>query len=278
MLVSMFRPIPQWKLGLIVLVGCGLAVVAVAGASATTVVKTSNSIPVDHQLCYAAKGVFKVPANVKLYNDLYPSGFTPTFISRQSELHCNPVTKTIPTPSGPQVYKVTHPADHLACLELAYGGWTAQNVQVQNQFGTAVLQTKQAGLFCLPSWKSLTGPPKKTVTAPPGLSHFACYFVTVQSGAYTPPARVLVRDEFTTRNEPIQVNPVPPFLCLPTAKKIGTKVYPKNNTEDLLCFYAPPTRHPAAVWDENQFGTAKMTFVAGSVEYLCLPSTSQILK
>ena len=275
--MSRFRPGPGWKLGPVILAGCALAAVAVAGAPATTTVNASNSVPLDHQLCYVAKGVFKIPANIKLYNDLYPNGFTPTSIARQTEFHCNPVTKIISTPSGRQVYKAAHPADHLVCMELVYGGWTPQYVQVQNQFGTAVLQTKQAGQFCLPSWKSLTGPPNKSVSAPPGLSHFACYFVTVQSGAYNPPAQVLVRDEFTTRNEPVTLNAVPPFLCLPTAKLVGKKFYAKNNTQYLTCFYASPTRHPAAVWDQNQFGTSKMKFVAGQVEYLCLPSTGQII-
>ena len=46
---------------------------------------------------------------------------------------------------------------------------------VTNQFGADGLITGQPNLLCLPSWKSLKGPPNQKKPQPPGLSHFTCY-------------------------------------------------------------------------------------------------------
>ena len=115
--MSTLRRASAWKVGLVVLGACCLAVAAVAGASSTPTARASGTPPaVDHQLCYVANGgTFKVPKSVTLINQFNPNGFVP-IITPTAVLHCNPVTKTIQTPSGPQVYKVTNPAAHLACF------------------------------------------------------------------------------------------------------------------------------------------------------------------
>jgi hypothetical protein len=253
------------KVGLAVLVGGGLA----AGVAAAS--STSTPPPVDHQLCYTASGApFKIPTGVTLEDQFSPKGFAPR-INPRLALHCNPVVKTIPG----AVFKITNPAAHLACFQIAAPSpQPTPTVVVTNQFGSAVLRPSQPNLLCVPSWKSLTGPPNKTPNTPPGLNHFTCYPVRVASGSYRPPP-VMLQDEFAPQKVPAQVSPVPQELCLPTAKIVGTRVYKIiNPAQHLLCFAVTKTPVNPTVWDENQFGTSKLT--VNSTRWLCLPSTKRL--
>jgi hypothetical protein len=272
------RAIP-WKTGVAILAGCCLAAV-VSGASAmpTARAATATAPPVDHQLCYAASGLFKVPTTgVQLFDQFNPNGFTPK-ITPHANVLCNPVMKTLPTK---QVFKVTNPRAHLVCFPMsAENAQPAPSVVVSNQFGTATVKPGKPNGFCVPSWKSLTGPLHKKVNTPPNLNHFTCYPVTLASGAYTPPAGILLRDEFAKKNVKVTVNPVPSLLCLPAKKVItttaGTKTYPMVNPElHLLCYPVTktPVRNP--VYAQNQFGSAKMK--VGKTNLLCLPSTKRLL-
>jgi hypothetical protein len=277
------RPYP-WKAGLVVVGGCCAAVAAVAGASVVGTASASGRPPaVDHQLCYptlASTSTFKLPKSVKLINQFNPSGFVP-IINKTQGFHCNPVTKTVNTPSGPQVYKVTNPSAHLTCFVMSPGGVQASHeVQVQNQFGKATLVTGQPFELCLPSWMSRTGPPNRMTNAPPNLNHFTCYPVQVRQGAFAPPL-VLLHDAFTNpsaRNPYVPVSVKPDYLCVATRKVVGAKAYPIiNAATQLLCFLVPSRPHPSAVWDQNQFGTAKVTLTQGVLLDLCVPSTMQIV-
>jgi hypothetical protein len=243
-----------------------------AGVLAGLVGKSGAAATIDHQLCYTATGTgFRVPTSVTLVNQFSTAGFKPKITT--VVLHCNPVQKT--NLATGQVFPITNPSAHLACLRLTAPTQPTQTVIVSNQFGTATLVPSQPNMFCLPSWKSLTGPPRKTPKQPPGLDHFTCYPVTVTSGTYNPPP-VLLQDQFSPgRQIQVQVNPVPQELCLPTQKKVGTHVYKIiNPTMHLLCFPVTSTPIRTPVWDQNQFGTAKLAIRA--TLGLCLPSTKQI--
>ena len=286
--MSMLRRTSARKLGLVVMGGCCLALTAVAGSSATATARASRGrpIPVDHQLCYftntTASGAFKTPqvGGVEVIDQFNPNGFVPAPLFSKAEWHCNPVQKTVNTPAGKQVYKVTNPAAHLACLPLSAQKQPSREVQVHNQFGTALLVTSQPRYLCVPSWKGSTGPPNKTPNTPPYLNHFTCYSVQVRQGAYGPPL-VVLQDDFTNvrlRNAAVPVNPVPDFLCVAAKKIVGKKIYPTiNPATQLLCFEVPKRTHPAAVWDENQFGTAKVSLAGEVLVELCVPSTMQII-
>jgi hypothetical protein len=263
-------------------VGTGvLGVVCLAAGVATAAAPSWSAgavFHVDHQLCYAAAGKFKIPVTatgapgVVLKNQFSPNGFVP-LIRPGLGFHCNPVTKIVHTPSGAKAYKVTNPAAHLACLPLTPQKPQPTNkVVVTNQFGSATLVTQQPNLLCLPSWKGLTGPPGKKPTTPPGLSHFACYPVGVANGAYTPPP-VALKDEFATKPVAARVTPVPQELCVPTEKLVGRRDYRiVDPATDLLCFYVTTTPFKKKVWDENQFGTSPVYIKA--TKWLCVPSTS----
>jgi hypothetical protein len=213
---------------------------------------------------------------VTLINQFSTSGFKPT-ISPTVVIHCNPVAKTLPTG---QVFPITNPNAHLACFPITPP--TPQPtplVNVTNQFGTGTLQPGQPNLLCVPSWKSLTGPPGKTPRTPPGLNHFTCYPVKQVSGQYTPPP-VMLQDEFAHSPVPAQVSPVPVELCLPTEKIVptatGNKVFKIiNPAMHLLCFPVSQTPIVPKVWDENQFGTSVVNIRA--TNWLCPPSTKQIV-
>jgi hypothetical protein len=285
--MSKFLHTSAWRAGLIVL-GCLFAAGA-AAAGRTAVAKTAGTPPpVDHQLCYTAAGTpqFRIPPNLILINQFNPNGFV-LKITPLPVLHCNPVTKIVQTPTGgTQAFQVTNPDAHLVCFPAtASTAATAPQTHiafVQNQFGGALLQISPPNQFCAPSWKSLTGPPKKKPTTPPGLNHFTCYPVTELPGhgAYNPPP-VLLQDEFTTKPVAAQVAPVPVELCLPTTKIVPTtnaaRFFPiLNPAMHLLCFPVTKTPSPTAVFDENQFGTRRLLIRA--TKSLCLPSTKQLIQ
>ncbi|HET9894574.1 MAG TPA: hypothetical protein VFQ44_06530 [Streptosporangiaceae bacterium] len=228
--------------------------------------------PVDHQLCYTASATgFKIPQGVILKNQFSPNGFAP--VIGGLAIHCNPVQKTLP--SG-QKFPITNPDAHLACFTItAPISQPTPTVQVTNQFGSATLVPSQPNLLCLPSWKSLTGPPNMTPSQPPGLNHFTCYPVKVRSGSYAPPP-VMLQDEFVSTAVSAQVSPTPNELCLPTEKIVSGADFPIiNAVMHLLCFPVSPTPIRPQVWDQNQFGTSVVTI--GRTTSLCLPSTKQIV-
>jgi hypothetical protein len=270
---------PAAKLGLVaavVVLGAGGMAAGVAAASASPVARAPHVAkappPVDHQLCYTATGThFRIPAGVRLIDQFSPNGFVPR-ISPTVPVHCNPVKKILPTG---QVFPITNPNAHLACFGIIPA--TPQptpTVVVTNQFGSARLIPGQPNILCVPSWKSLTGPPGKTPNTPPGLNHFTCYPVRVASGAYHPPP-LMLQDEFARAPVPATVNPVPVELCLPTEKIVGRHVYPIiNPVLHLLCFPVSQTPTVPQVWDENQFGTSVVTIHA--TNWLCPPSTKTI--
>lgn len=268
--MSISLRVTAWKVGLVALGGGGLAAGVAAASSAGA--PTATPPPVDHQLCYSASGApFNIPTGVRLVNQFSPKGFAPR-ISSQLVAHCNPVSKTLP---DGKVFKITNPAAHLACFPItAPKKQPTPTVVVTNQFGSATLTPGQPNRLCVPSWKSLTGPPQKTPATPPGLSHFTCYPVKVVSGTYKPPA-VMLQDEFAQKPVSVQVSPVPVQLCLPTKKIVGTHVFKIiNPAEHLLCFPVTSTPVVPTIWDENQFGTSKLSVKA--TKRLCVPSTKKL--
>ena len=251
---------------LVLLAGGGTA----GGVAAASASAELAAPPLSHQLCYLASGTgFKVPAAVTLKNALNPAGFTP--VIGKVAVHCNPVAKTLP--SG-QIFPITNPAAHLACLAITAPPQPVHSLAVTNQFGIADVTTSQPNLLCLPSWKSLTGPPNRTPVQPPGLDHFTCYPVKISQGAYKPPP-VLLQDEFTSKPVSARVSAVPAELCMPTEKIVGGTTFPIiHPAGSLLCFPVTATPRPPAVFDQNQFGTAKLAI--GLTHWLCPPSTWHI--
>jgi hypothetical protein len=222
-------------------------------------------------LCYtaAAGSGFKIPAGVVLKNQF--GSFKPKI--GKAVLHCNPVEKILPT----AVFPIKNPRAHAVCFSITAPQQKQHLVFVANQFGKADLITGQPILLCLPSWKSLTGPPHMKLAQPPGLSHFTCYTVKVQQGAYRIPKGIMLRDQFTKKPVPVRVIPTPIALCLPTQKTIGHHVFPiLNPAVHLLCFPVSKTPLKPKVFDQNQFGTAVMHLMQTIA--VCVPSTKKIIR
>jgi hypothetical protein len=223
-----------------------------------------------HQLCYnaTAKG-FKIPATVTLYDRLSPHGFKPKIIA--AVLHCNPVTKTVISATGGRtVYPITNAAAHLACFTIKEAKQPTPVVFVANQFGAGGLIPAQPTMLCLPSWKSLTGPPKMKAPQPPGLDHFVCYPVTATHAKFAVPSLTL-QDEFAAKPVTTRVGSAPGLLCLPAKKVIAGAAFGiLHPNGSLVCFPVLKTPIRTPVYDQNQFGTATVTIT--KVRWLCLPS------
>jgi hypothetical protein len=260
--------------GAVAVLGAGGIVAGVATAAASP--RAAAPPPVDHQLCYTASSTaFKIPAGVRLFNQFSPKGFAP-HIAPKPVLHCNPVVKILPTG---QTFPITNPNAHLVCFPITPpAAQPTPAVSVTNQFGTATLIPSQPNLLCVPSWKSLTGPPGKTPRTPPGLNHFTCYPVKLAPGSnpYNPPP-VMLQDEFARQPVKAQVSRVPDELCLPTKKVLASgKIFKIINPAlHLLCFPVTPTPIISPVFDENQFGTRKVAI--SQTRWLCVPSTKKLV-
>lgn len=261
----------------LVVLSIGGTVFALDGTSGAASAKV-----VDHQLCYTATATgFKIPmTGVRLIDQFAPNGFVPKIGPLVK--NCNPVQKTVTLATGgTTVTKVTNPNAHLACFKITAPTQPTKTVVVVNQFGSGTLSVGQPQILCLPTWKSLSGPPKEPTVQPPDLSHFTCYSVSYVPGTapYRVPGAVALRDEFTPASAPPTPVTVgaPKLLCLPTTKIVGKTTYPMANaTLHLLCFQVTrtPTRTP--VFDLNQFGNGTVHITKTNL--LCLPSTKRIVK
>jgi hypothetical protein len=256
----------------VAILAAGGTLAGITAASASPASHPAAAATISHQLCYIATGgPYKIPKSVVLENQFSPGGFAPRI--GDVAVHCNPVAKTLPTG---KTFPIVNPNAHLLCYTITETAQPAPTVQITNQFGTAVLATSQPNLLCLPTWKSLTGPPGEKTAEPPGLSHFTCYPVTpvAGGGTYNPPA-VMLKDEFAKAPVNANVSPVPQELCIPTEKIVGSRVYKIVNPDlSLLCFPVSPTPIITPVFDQDQFGTG--TIQVEKTNWLCPPSTLQI--
>jgi Prealbumin-like fold domain len=242
----------------------------------------------DHFTCYIASAAksstgastFGQPSAVQLANQFAPQGLWSAV--GNVAFHCNPVAKT----ANGAVTPITNPNAHLLCFTTpptpaaAVVTQPTYKVSVSNQFGSAELDTKQPVLLCLPTWKSLTGPPNQTQVQPPGLDHFLCYAASVDPNSPTQfaPPPVLLQDQFMPK--PVKATVLTPnLLCLPTAKALSPLVgAPTVNYNDphLVCFALKvgAVRAPT-VFDQNQFGTGAVAIK--KLTELCVPSTKQVV-
>jgi hypothetical protein len=256
----------------VVLLGA-VGTVAGLNASAGASVPAAQPTGLDHFLCYSATPVSGVqyPRKLVLKNQFNRAGFVPT-VQQEPLVHCNPVQKTV----GSHVFPITNPNAHLLCFPITEATQATFKVQVINQFGKADLLTGQPSALCLPTWKSLTGPPNMTPNQPPGLDHFVCYPVQyADTTRFHIPPKVLLQDQFAATAVRVQVT-TPVTLCVPTTKIANGVVYKANNPRaHLLCFTVSKTPIKTPVFDQNQFGTDELNIQQTTV--LCLPSFKKII-
>jgi hypothetical protein len=271
------RPVRVFSVGLAALLaaaGFALTSTGASGATArgTSAARTTKIPKLSHQLCYssAARG-FTIPRGVVLFNQFSPHGFVPKI--GRAVMNCNPVIKTVSVPASGNLktYPITNAAGHLACFSITERQQkTPAPITVRNQFGTGALDLGQPALLCLPTWKSLTSPPKHRAAEPPGLDHFTCY-PAQGPDTFVIPAVVKLRDEFDRKPVVATVSPLANLVCAPTRKTVNGKVYKILHPLNLLVCY-PVGRTPIRprVFDQNQFGNA--TVLIKRTRELCLPS------
>ena len=263
---------------------------AQSAAPARPVAHLTATTTLDHFTCYIATAAksstgtsgFGQPSAVQLFNQFSPQGLWRAV--GNVAFHCNPVQKTALT-TPPTVTKITNPNGHLLCFTTpatpaaAVVTQPTYKVLMTNQFGSEVMDTGQPVLLCLPTWKSLTGPPNQTQVQPPGLDHFLCYTATADPNStsrFTPPPLQL-QDQFMPK--PVSASAlVPNLVCLPTAKALSPLVaaQPTNfNDPHLVCFTLKvgAVRAPT-VFDQNQFGTGAVAIK--KLTELCVPSTKEV--
>jgi hypothetical protein len=224
----------------------------------------------DHFLCYtagtvSAKGVpgFTPPATLGLENAYTSFSTGPATVTA----HCNPVAKTLPNGHGTTV---TNPEAHQLCWGIS-AKKQSFTVPVTNQFGSAQISASQPSSLCLPSWKSASGPPNQSPDVPAGLDNYVCYAAGYASGT-APfsqiPKFVVLHDEFGTLKTTIGAITQ---LCIPTQTTVDGVVTDVSNPSGQVCFAVTAKPKHLKVFDENQFGTGRLSVTQAL--YLCLPST-----
>ena len=270
-----FRSIRRTAIATVVFLVCVAGTVVGIQASAEAHAKP-KPIALNHFLCYQATGIGFTPPPVTLENQFPPFSFSPDVLS--PDLHCNPVAMSANSKSYP-INPTTKNA-HLLCFGITAPIEPTFLVRVKNEFGSFLLQTGQPSSLCLPTWKSLTGPPVETPNQPPGLSHFTCYPVTFAPRGYSrvklPTARTIgLTDQFGSSHVGVIAESM--SLCAPTTKIVGATTYNAiQPLEHLLCMLVNQTPFPSGVWDQNQFGTGPVTLYRTVL--LCLPSTKTVIR
>ena len=254
-------------------IATGLAVIlfGIAGAgllAGSAGPAAAQSTANNHYLCYTATATgFKIPSGVQLVPETSTTAITPIF--GPAAYHCNPTLKIVPGAK----YPIIDPTWHYLCFTIK-ATQPSVTTAMNNQFGTAQLVTKNPNAFCVPSWKSLTGPPNKKPTTPKGANHYTCYPVSyaTSSNHYVPPSPIMVQDEFAKAPVTVKVG-APQELCVPTEKILPSGLVYKINNPNLyyVCFAVSKTPIKSPVYDENQFGTGPVTIK--TTRWLCLPST-----
>ncbi len=256
----------------VVAASTGLVLGGIALATSGPAVAGSSAAPLDHFLCYhATESGLKAPGGVQLKNILQPALFVPALGA--ASVHCNPANKSVPL----ALFTAKNPLAHLLCFNASYT-YKPQIVNVANQFGKGKLKvTGGPNSLCLPTWKDNIASPNTTPNQPPGLDHFTCYPVVPYSTStygFKAPSSVKVEDEFSAPNYVAEKIATANSLCVPTTKIVNGVPYAPQATDDLslLCFPGASTPVWKVVFDQNQFGAAKV-YPVNTREELCLPST-----
>lgn len=251
-------------------------VVAISDATASASSRPHTApIPLDHFLCYQSRAAGISPnANTLLSNALQPTPFAPVWL-KSGYWHCNPSNKLV----GTTLFKSKNPLGHLFCFGIAYS-FKGTTINLENQFGTAVMKVGAPTQLCLPSWKTTIAPPNAPTPYPPGLDHFTCYPLTAAASSYDfhIPASVKAEDEFSFPKFVALKLGRADRLCVPTTKIVDGTPYPPATSSDLslVCFPTSPTPLWKTVYDENQFGTALVAPTTVD-EQFCLPSEANLV-
>ena len=237
--------------------------------------------PPDHYLGYKIK-----TAKFKEYEVILIDQFEEQVADvKKPERLYNPVHKSEVLPdgtAGPPT-PLDRPDAHLVGYKIAPAGDDApphitRTVEVENQFGTLLLDTVEPRLLLVPAAKSLGS----ALDSPPsGINHFKCYRVEVPEGSKFPKGiQVWLEDQFSDTPKVFDIKK-PTLLCNPVEKirEVGGEVEltPIEHPDlHLVCYEVKPAKgeekHVSVlVYTKDQFGLMEEVQTKKEEE-LCLPS------
>jgi hypothetical protein len=218
--------------------------------------RAGQAAALDHYTCYPAIG----------------SKFTEKVVKLSDQFETKDTRVLAPTglcaPTDKNGEGIVDRTAHLVCHNIrdvpGQPAFQPRTVAVTNQFtgGTRhILKVNSVASLCLPSLKSLDGPPPATAPLP-NISHYKCYVVVQQSPAFTA-RRVSLQDQFQT-SQPLAFSPT--RLCNPVSKNDE----PIITQEHLVCY---PIRWRA--FTRHQLGSLRLEDQMRRT--LCVPSTKEII-
>jgi hypothetical protein len=246
-----------------------LVVVGAKPSSARRAAASQPAGPLDHYTCYPVTSTTpftSVTVGLRDQFDTAGAGPRATQVLAVQSL-CAPTSKTV---AGQPPTPVNNPEAHLVChtiKDVSGQPFVPHTVRVFNQFSPtagAVLKVTAISTLCLPSLKSLQGPP---TGSPPQISHYKCYAVSQTSPRFVPRTDVSLSDQFGT-SHPVVFSPI--RLCNPVEKTVGGTVYPIITQEHLVCY---PIKIRAFILQQ----LASLTLLDKMGRTLCLPSQKTII-
>ena len=253
-----------------------------SGVEAAAVVLDPPPRNGDHFLCYKSFGSF-LREEVNLF-DQFDTDEGINFDVLKPKMFCNPAIKPELDPdamleSGPHYlsYKINE-----AHREPRH---ERKMVEVQNQFGTMIVETFKPDRLMVPSGKSLDlAVPPTIPAAGPKTNHYKCY--TVKATGFQSPGEVAVLDQFTDEDGKKLGIVRPTRLCNPVEKtrSDGTITLiiedPNNELDHLMCYSvragAGERLHKKTkVLSDNQFGSEELV-LKRELEF-CVPTMKTLL-
>ncbi len=239
-----------------------------------------DPVPSEHFLCYKSFGSF-LREEVNLVDQFEDKNFDVL----KPKMFCNPAIKP-ELDAGVEL--ATNP--HYLSYKIKEGHRVPRHerkmAEVQNQFGTMIVETFRPDRLMVPSGKSidLAVPPAIPVSGPK-TNHYKCY--TVRATGFESPGDIAVLDQFTDDDGKKLGIVRPTRLCNPVEKTrsddgVITPIIedPNNEFDHLMCYSVKPgvgerLHKKTKVLSNNQFREEELV-LKRELEF-CVPTKKTLL-
>jgi hypothetical protein len=235
----------------------------------------------DHFLCYKSFGKF-LREEVNLF-DQFDTNEGINFDVLKPKMFCNPAIKPELDPLA-----MLEPGPHYLSYKINEAHREPRHerkmAEVQNQFGTMIVETFKPDRLMVPSGKSLDLAIPPAIPVPgPNTNHYKCY--TVKATGFQSPGDVAVLDQFTDDDGKKLGIVRPTRLCNPVEKTHNGVITPiiedpNNEFDHLMCYSvragAGERLHKKTnVLSNNQFREEKLV-LKRELEF-CVPTKKTLL-
>ena len=237
-------------------------------------------VPGDHFLCYKSFGHF-LREKVRLTDQFEDKNFEVL----KPKMFCNPAIKPELDPDA-ELGTEPHYLSYKIKKSHREPRHERKIAQVQNQFGTMIVETFRPDRLMVPSGKSLELDNPAAIPVPgPNANHYKCY--TVKATGFQTPGEVAILDQFTDADGKKLRIVRPKRLCTPVEKTRSngdlTPVIedPNNEFDHLMCYsvaaaagerFNPRTK----ILSSNQFGNEELV-LKRELEF-CVPTKKTLLR